>query len=82
MANPLLWLRLFAAVGLLGFASIATRLGCVGNPAVLSLPQDRGLWIERHAEKVAEARRRRGQVDLLFVGDSITQNYERFNADP
>ncbi len=32
-------------------------------------------WRQRHAEKLAEIRRRR--VDLVFLGDSITQNWER-----
>jgi lysophospholipase L1-like esterase len=32
-------------------------------------------WRERHEEKLAELRR--GPVDLVFLGDSITQNYEK-----
>ena len=32
-------------------------------------------WRERHAAKLAEIRRR--PVDLVFLGDSITQNYEK-----
>jgi lysophospholipase L1-like esterase len=32
-------------------------------------------WRERHAAKLAEIRR--GPVDLVFLGDSITQNYEK-----
>lgn len=31
----------------------------------------------RHVAKVAETKQRAGAVNLLFVGDSITQNYER-----
>jgi lysophospholipase L1-like esterase len=31
-------------------------------------------WRERHAAKLAEIKR--GHVDLVFLGDSITQNYE------
>jgi lysophospholipase L1-like esterase len=46
------------------------------------LPQATRAWFKRHEEKVGEARRRAGQVKLLFVGDSITQNYERTDADP
>ncbi len=32
-------------------------------------------WRERHEAKLAEIRR--GRVDLVFLGDSITQNYEK-----
>src|SRR4029077_5392043 len=32
-------------------------------------------WRERHGAKLAEIRR--GRVDLVFLGDSITQNYEK-----
>lgn len=37
-------------------------------------------WRARHAEKLAEARSR--TVDLLFLGDSITQNWERAGPSP
>lgn len=46
------------------------------NPA--AIPQERASepwWIERHKEKLAQIRQ--GQVDLVFIGDSITQNWER-----
>jgi lysophospholipase L1-like esterase len=43
-----------------------------------SVPQGSKPWRDRHNAKVAEAKRRAGQVDLVFVGDSITQNYELF----
>jgi lysophospholipase L1-like esterase len=32
-------------------------------------------WIERHKEKLAEAQQR--PVDLIFIGDSIIQNWEK-----
>jgi lysophospholipase L1-like esterase len=37
-------------------------------------------WRERFAEKQAELRR--GPVDLVFYGDSITQNWERTGPEP
>jgi len=43
-----------------------------------AVPIDRlGLpwWRERHREKLAEIKR--GRVDLVFLGDSITQNWEK-----
>lgn len=36
-------------------------------------------WPERHASKVAEAKK--GNVDLIFIGDSITQGYEGAGRD-
>jgi beta-glucosidase len=33
-------------------------------------------WILRHQEKVAERKAMKGQVDLLFLGDSITHAWE------
>ena len=81
LARILLGLRLLAALGMVSCATVATRSGCGGNRAMSPLPQARIAWIRRHTEKVDEARQRAGQVDLLFVGDSITQNYERTEAD-
>ncbi len=37
-------------------------------------------WRARHAEKLAELHR--GRVDLVLLGDSITQNYERSGPPP
>lgn len=37
-------------------------------------------WRERHAAKIAEARR--GRIDLVFLGDSITQQYEDDGPGP
>ena len=35
-------------------------------------------WAERHAAKLREVRA--GRVDLLWIGDSITQDWERASA--
>ncbi len=37
-------------------------------------------WRERHAEKLAELKR--GRVDLVFLGDSITQDWEKAGPAP
>jgi lysophospholipase L1-like esterase len=37
-------------------------------------------WTKRHEQKLQELRQ--GQVDLLFIGDSITQDYELSSAAP
>ena len=63
-------------------------------PAVLAAPKadssrqasvplsrmDLPWWRERFAEKAAEMRR--GPVELVFYGDSITQNFERAGPEP
>jgi len=67
---------------MVGCATIATRAGCGGNRAVVPLPQAKAGWIRRHEDKVAEAKQRAGRVELLFVGDSITQNYEHTDPEP
>ncbi len=33
-------------------------------------------WMPRHQQKLEEARQRQGKVDLLMIGDSITQGWE------
>jgi lysophospholipase L1-like esterase len=79
------WLRLVSAYFMVGCSIVSAKTGCAGkhyNPAVDPLPQSSMVWIRRHEEKRDEARRRAGQVDLLFVGDSITQNYERTDSKP
>ena len=73
----LTWLRVIAAVGMMGCAVVSTRLGCVGNRAVIPLPQARYVWMARHVFKAAETKYHADDPKLVFVGDSITQNYER-----
>jgi lysophospholipase L1-like esterase len=50
------------------------------NPAVIPSPQIAAWWMARHEDRVLRAKE--GGVDLLFVGDSITQNYERTGPPP
>ncbi|HUM41314.1 MAG TPA: acetylglucosamine-6-sulfatase, partial [Nitrospira sp.] len=42
--------------------------------AEVPAPQRQAWWTERHERTVS--RIRQGQVDLLFIGDSITQGWE------
>ena len=49
------------------------------NPAVVPVPRT-GWWIERHEHKLG--RIHQGKCDLLFLGDSITQNYEKTGPAP
>ena len=46
------------------------------NPAVFPVPRS-GVtwWMERHEQKLGRVRQ--GHCDLLFIGDSITHNYEK-----
>ncbi len=47
-----------------------------GHPPLAAVPIERqdGWWQQRHREKLAELKR--GKVDLVFLGDSITQDYD------
>jgi len=78
-------LRLMTAFLMVGCSVLSVKSGCAGknyNPAVDALPQRTMRWWSRHEDKLDEAKRRAGQVDLLFVGDSITENFERSDAQP
>jgi lysophospholipase L1-like esterase len=57
---------------LLSLAAVAQ-----GHPPLAAQPIERseGWWQQRHREKLAELHR--GPVDLVFLGDSITQDYEQ-----
>jgi len=45
-----------------------------GNSPLVPVPQLEAWWTQRHEEKLAVVRR--GGIDLLFIGDSITQGWE------
>ncbi len=60
-------------------AQIATAL-TGANPAVVPVPRADGWWVARHADLLTRVKA--GGVDLLFVGDSITQNYEKTGPAP
>jgi hypothetical protein len=78
--------RRFVLAGLLGLALllIVTTSGvhrpAKKNPAVIPVPQAVAWWTARHEDRVR--RTKEGDVDLLFVGDSITQNYEKTGPAP
>lgn len=44
------------------------------NTAVVPVPRDRQGWMARH--EAMNARVKQGNVDLVFIGDSITQGWE------
>jgi lysophospholipase L1-like esterase len=50
------------------------------NPAITPVPRVAPWWVARHVEKLVAVKQ--GGVDLLFVGDSITQNYEKAGPAP
>ena len=44
------------------------------NPAVTPQPRIEEWWFQRHAESIGKMKK--GEIDLLMVGDSITHNFE------
>jgi len=48
------------------------------NPAVTPQPRIVEWWFARHAQKIAEMSK--GEIDLLMVGDSITNNFDSIGA--
>ena len=40
-----------------------------------------GWWKKRHEQKLAELAKKKGEVDLLFIGDSITHGWENKNGN-
>src|SRR5438093_9326345 len=66
--------RILTAI--LGFALLQAAWPCFGqekNDAVIPVPRE-GNWMKRH-ESFNE-RVKQGNVDLIFIGDSITQGWE------
>jgi lysophospholipase L1-like esterase len=49
------------------------------NPAIVPVPQDGAVWMQRH-ETILQRVKCDPGVKLVMIGDSITQNYER--AEP
>lgn len=73
--------RLFPALFCLtlSIVCISPTVGCARASAeqfraTIPAPQPEAWWMERH--KRAVARIRQGHVDLVFIGDSITQGWE------
>jgi len=56
-------------------ATEATRIPAL-SPEQQTAAWAQSWWVPRHEQKLAEARQRKGAVDLLFVGDSITHGWE------
>ncbi len=54
--------------------SAESRPGGRPNVAAMPMPREEPVWVERH--RAINARARRGGVDIVFLGDSITQRWE------
>jgi lysophospholipase L1-like esterase len=78
----LLTRRAFSATALLLLGGAGPTLSHQ-RPVLAAVPIDRlstPWWRRRHEEKLAELKR--GPVDLIFLGDSITQNWEKPDYQP
>jgi beta-glucosidase len=66
--SPLLRSVLFAA--LLSAGSVFAD-----NTAIIPAPRDAN-WVKRHESLLAESQAKKDSVDLLFIGDSITDGWD------
>jgi lysophospholipase L1-like esterase len=77
--RPLLWHRRSLLAASAGFLLLVSSVPAPAARTVLAaVPisrMDLRWWRERHQEKLKELHR--GPVDLIFLGDSITQDWER-----
>ncbi len=48
------------------------------NPSARTEPW----WVARHKAKIEEVKKNGKSIELVMIGDSITQNYEKTNSDP
>lgn len=55
-------------------------VGIAANPAIVPVPQTGEWWMPRHLHLLETVKA--GGVDLLLIGDSITQNYEKTGPAP
>jgi lysophospholipase L1-like esterase len=67
------WLLTICAFGALVQSAISQENAVKENDAIKPVPRDAG-WMKRH-ESFNE-RVKKGNVDLIFIGDSITQGWE------
>ena len=73
--------RLLLAICILGLVSVRPAVAVAGDkqPAtVVAVPRDAG-WMKRH--ELINSRAVPGEIDLIFLGDSITQGWEGAGKD-
>jgi lysophospholipase L1-like esterase len=73
-------LHLFPVALALAIQLHAQQPAAAANPAVTPVPRPDGWWQDRHQQKLGRVHQ--GACDLLFVGDSITHNYEKPGPGP
>ena len=65
---------------LLAMIVMLTDGSAIAQDAFTPAPRDDDWWVERHAAKLAE-KDAMEQVDLVFIGDSITHSWEKAGAE-
>lgn len=66
--SPVLRAALFSAL-------LSATCAFAENTAIIPAPRDAN-WVKRHESLVKEAQARKDSVDLLFIGDSITDGWD------
>jgi lysophospholipase L1-like esterase len=64
---------LFRGMGVMGLAAAGLSTACAQGPETVVARPREGAWMDLHNRFVERARQ--GHVDLLFLGDSITQGW-------
>ena len=79
MLRPILTtLAVFAAMATVLQVERVEAQSAEKNPALTPQPRIVEWWFARHAQKIAEMSK--GDIDLLMVGDSITNNFDSVGA--
>ena len=74
-------LCLLAALVTMSLVTLAEQVSAQAtekNPAITPQPRVVEWWFSRQAQKIAEMSK--GEIDLLMVGDSITNNFDGIGA--
>ncbi len=72
----MLTFRNFACVVAVVLAAMAAAVAQEPESTTTPVPRTGKFWVDRHEAINAEAKARAGNVDLLFVGDSITHMWD------
>ena len=77
--NYIIWMAVFLCLVNVGAALAADAPAQSGNTALQAAPRPDQWWVDR--QKAVNERVKQGNVDMIFIGDSITQGWEGAGKD-